>query len=163
MELSVPESLINLEQYVESIVVEFGSMPGVKVDAEIAHVGNEASTTTRTYPVTIIMDQPEGAQIQPGMAGSATANVVLPADWSDTGIQIPASAIFSPNTADPEDTFVWLIDQDTMQVTEHPVTVKSFTERGLLVSGLNSGDRIATAGVNTLSSGQKVRLSDQEG
>lgn len=162
MEIAIPETLINLEPFVETIEVEFASLPGQKIPAEIIHVGREASPSTRTYPVTIRMDQPEGAPIQPGMAGKATATVRLPEDWSQNGIQVPAAAVFSPNKAKPDETFVWVVDQQALTVSARAVTVRSFAERGLLVDGLDAGDRIVTAGANSLTEGQQVRLFGEE-
>ncbi len=160
MEVAVPENFINLEPFVEGIEVEFSSLPGKKIPARVARVGNEASTTTRTYPVTIVMEQPEGALIQPGMAGRATAQIHLPDGWSDVGIHVPSSAVFSPNTETPDDTYVWVIDPEDLTVTATPVTVNSFNDRGYLVSGLDAGARIAIAGANTLTEGQQVVLAD---
>lgn len=162
MEIAVPENLIRLEPFVEQIEVEFSSFPGNKIIAEIVHVGNEASASTRTYPVTILMDQPEGAPIQPGMAARATATVRLPDDWSKRGIEVPTAAVFSPNKASPDETFIWVVDPDSMTVSPKPVTIRSFAERGLLVNGLQAGDRIVTAGANSLTDGQQVRLHGKE-
>ncbi len=159
MEVAVPENFINLEPFVEGIEVEFSSLPGLKIPAQVAHVGNEASSATRTYPVTIIMEQPEGGVIQPGMAGRATAKVHLPDSWSDQGIHVPSSAVFSPNQKSPDETFVWVIDPEDLTVSATPVTVNAFNDRGFLVSGLEAGMRIATAGANTLKDGQKVTLT----
>ncbi|MCG7587034.1 efflux RND transporter periplasmic adaptor subunit [Photobacterium sp. OFAV2-7] len=160
MEVAVPENLINLEPYVQSIDVQFSSLPDLVIPAQIAHVGNDASPTTRTYPVTIVMDQPPGNKIQPGMAGRATAKVKLPADLQQVGIQIPVTAIFSPNTSHPDDKHVWIIDENSHQVSARQIQIRSFTERGVLVSGVNKGERIVTAGANSLIEGQKVRLHE---
>lgn len=163
MEIAVPESLISLERYVDAIEVEYASLPGVKIPAQIVRVGNEASLSTRTYPVTIVMQQPEEGVIQPGMAGRATARVRLPEGFEDTGIQIPVAAVFSPNTTATDETFVWVIDPNDSTVSAQQVTVAAFADRGLLVTGLTPGMRIATAGANTLTEGQEVRLlSDEE-
>ena len=162
MELAVPENFINLEPYVEGIEVEFSSLPGLIIPAKVARVGNEASSTTRTYPVTIVMEQPEGAPIQPGMAGRATAKAQLPQELAYVGIHVPSSAVFSPNRETPDETFVWIINPDELTVYAAPVTVKSFTERGFLVSGLTPGARIAIAGANTLKEGQSVTLAEAE-
>lgn len=161
MEISVPESLISLEPYVQNVDVEFSSLPDMTFSAQIARVGNEASLSTRTYPVTIVMDQNPDAKIHPGMAGHATAQVKLPESFNDTGILVPAGAVFSPNSAAPNDTFVWSIDPATNTVSATPVVVKSFVDRGLLVSGITPGTRIATAGANTLTEGQEVSLIEQ--
>ena len=43
--------------------------PDKEIAATIKEIGKEASKTTRTYPVTLLMDQPEGFKVLPGMAG----------------------------------------------------------------------------------------------
>ncbi len=161
MEVSVPESLIGLADYVDEISVTYTSLPGVEIDAKIARIGNEASLTTRTYPVTIVMDQPDGTKIQPGMAGRATASIMLPDDWTRSGIEIPAGAVFSPNGATTDETYVWIIDEATRTVSSKSVELISIGDRGLLVNGLEAGDRIVVAGANVLTEGQQVRLQGE--
>ena len=56
--ISVPEGLISYAPYVERIDVEFDALPGRPVPATILEIGREASTSTRTYPVTLVMDPP---------------------------------------------------------------------------------------------------------
>lgn len=106
MEVNVPEALIGLAPYVTEILVRFETLPDVEIPAQIKEISNEASLTTRTYPVTIVMDQPEGAEIKPGMAGEATALAELPADWAQQGVDVPVSALFSPDDAAPDEVFV---------------------------------------------------------
>ena len=161
MDVGVPEALIGLAPFVEEINVTFSSLPGVEVSAEIVKVGSEASLSTRTYPVTILMNQPEGAKIQPGMAGKATARVRLPEDWTKSGVEIPSAAVFSPDGASASETFVWTVDEGSSTVAMKPVEVVSIAGRGLLVQGLDAGDRIVTAGVNVITEGQEVRVEAQ--
>ncbi|MEM6474379.1 MAG: efflux RND transporter periplasmic adaptor subunit, partial [Planctomycetota bacterium] len=158
MEISVPENLIVLEPYVDSIVVS--GLPGVKIPAQIARVGTEASSSTRTDPVTIVMEQPEEGEIQLGMAGDPTAEIALPDGFEETGIQIPASVVFSTNTASPDDAFVWVIAPETSTVGASAVEVKAFGDRGLLVSGLEPRARLFNAGANTLTDAQEVHVSE---
>jgi RND family efflux transporter MFP subunit len=159
MEASVPERYIGfVPYYVKEITVTFSSLPGLEIPAEITNVGTEASQTTRTYPVTIVMDQPDGGTIQPGMAGTITATVELPPDWAKSGIEVPSAAVFSPNEATPDQSFIWVVDEATETVSMKSVELISMGERGLLVSGLNAGDRIVIAGVSVLTEGQKVRI-----
>ena len=105
MTVNVPEALIGLAQYVKEILVTFKTLPGVEIPAKIKEISNEASLTTRTYPVTIVMDQPKGAQIKPGMAGEAKAIVELPESWAKKGITVPAAALFSPDDAKTDEVF----------------------------------------------------------
>jgi len=158
MEVSVPESLIGLAPYVTEITVTFSSLPGQEIPAKITNVGTEASQTTRTYPVTIVMDQPDSGKIQPGMAGTVAATVELPPDWTKSGIEVPSAAVFSPNEATPDQSFIWVVDEATETVSKKPVELISLGERGLFVSGLDAGDRIVIAGVSFLTEGQKVRI-----
>jgi len=159
MEVSVPESLIGFaHDYVREITVTFSSLPGLEIPAKITKVGNEASQTTRTYPVTIVMDQPDGGKIQPGMAGTVAAMVELPPDWAKSGIEVPSAAVFSPNEATPDQAFIWIVDEATETVSMKPVELISMGERGLLVGGLDAGDRIVIAGASVLTEGQKVRI-----
>ena len=55
-----------------NIEVVFDTYPDLNIPAEIKEIGTEASATTRTYPITLIMDQPEDVQVLPGMAGKAS-------------------------------------------------------------------------------------------
>ena len=158
MVVSVPESLIGLAPYVKAVTVTFSSLPGLEIPAKVTNVGTEASQTTRTYPVTILMDQPDGGKIQPGMAGTVAATVELPPDWTKSGIEVPIAAVFSPNDETPDQSFVWIVDEATETVSRKPVGLISMGERGLLVSGLDAGDRIVIAGVSFLTGGQKVRI-----
>jgi len=159
--VQIPETLM---EHVDKVVaigayVVFDTYPGVKVPARIKEVGKEASKTTRTYPVTLIMDQPDAFKILPGMAGKArgdkSASVKVAEDVGMVGIEIPVSAIFAE---DGGKSFVWIIDEQTMKVSRQKVKVVNLTEQGALVTGLETGRWIVTAGVNTLVEGQQVRI-----
>jgi multidrug efflux pump subunit AcrA (membrane-fusion protein) len=161
MIISIPEDLINLTQYVKGVRVRFDAIPGTEAHATIKEIGAEASQATRTFPVTLIMDPTIGdTRINPGMAGEARAgDVEVPEHLLETGIEVPATAIFSPDGEDPSKTFVWVVDEQTSTVHRREVTPVKLTERGgTLVKGVEPGERIATAGVHRLREGQQVRI-----
>jgi RND family efflux transporter MFP subunit len=160
MEVSVPEALIGLVPYVKEILVSFKALPGAEILAQIKEVSNEASMTTRTYPVTIVMDQPEGAQIKPGMAGQAKVLGELPGDWAAKGIMVPAAALFSPDDAKTDEIFVWIINETDKTVQRRQVQVLSTASKGVLIKGIKAKERIVVAGVSFLTDGQNVRLLD---
>ena len=54
-----------------AVKVEFDAFPGSPVPATIKDIGTEASSSTRTYPVTLALEQPTDQKILPGMAGRA--------------------------------------------------------------------------------------------
>lgn len=160
MEVAVPEGLIGLAPYVEDVTVSFSSLPGVDVPATITKVGTEATTTTRTYPVTIEMAQPAGGRIEAGMAGAARATVRLPDDWVGKGVDIPAPSVFSPNGSNTSEAFVWVVDETSLTLSAQPVDVLGLGDRGLIVRGLETGQRIVVAGANSLVEGEVVRLAE---
>jgi len=158
MVVSVPEDKIGLARHVTKILVSFKTLPGVEILAKIKEISNEASLTTRTYPVTIVMDQPQGAEIKPGMAGEAKGFVQLPDEWIQKGIEIPASALFSPDDTKTSQVFVWVINEAESTVKRRQIQVVATSKRGMLIKGVKPKERIVTAGVSFLSDGQKIRI-----
>jgi RND family efflux transporter MFP subunit len=156
MTLSIPENLIGYADYVTNVRVTFDALPGVEVPATISEIGSEASQVTRTYPLTIVMDQPDGAEILPGMAGEASIQAQLP-ETAETGVHVPPTALFAGT--DTERSYVWIIDNDV--VTRREVQTGALTTTGVLVTGgLNPGELIVAAGVSALTEGQSVRVID---
>ena len=155
MWVNVPENLISLEPYVDIVWVYFDAL-GVEVPAEIKEVGREASQTTRTFPVNLIMDQPEDAKILPGMAGVARYTLNMPEDVKASEFLIPVTAVFT----DPEKqkSYVWLIDEEALTISRHEIIPGKLTGRGLRIQGLQPGQWIAVAGVDLLRDGQKVKI-----
>ena len=157
MTVDIPESLISLAPQVKEVTVIFDPFPDREILAEIKEIGTEASATTRTYPVTLIMDQPKGITILPGMAGKATGRRVEEMAADQTSVEIPVSATFTAGTGGQS--FVWVIDEAAKTVSQREVEVGELTNRGIQVlEGLNSGEWIAIAGVHSLKDGQKVRV-----
>ena len=71
--VDIPEHLISLAPLLDTAEVRFDAFPDAELVATVKEIGAEASQTTRTYPVTLVMDQPEDLRILPGMAGRARA------------------------------------------------------------------------------------------
>jgi RND family efflux transporter MFP subunit len=161
MIVDVPESLIPNVPFVESIEVTFTPFPDVKIPAKTKEVSSEASELTRTYPVTLIMEQPEGVEILPGMAGEATATAKLPPERLAEGITVVPSAVASSGSGG--ESFVWAVDEGSGVVSKTPVQVGRFTQYGVVITGgLEPGQWIVTAGVHSLIEGQKVYILEQE-
>jgi len=157
--ISVPENLIGYAPYVESVSVTFDALPGVTVIGHVAEIGNEASQATRTYPVTLGMEQPEGAEILPGMAGAATIVSRPPADTGTVGIEIPATAVFTGT--DMSKNYVWVIDETDKTLERREVIVGPLGRFGVTVTdGLTAGEWIAVKGVHSLKQAETVRIID---
>jgi RND family efflux transporter MFP subunit len=161
MIISIPENLIALASQARNIEVVFDPFPDRKIPAEIKEIGKEASRTTRTYPVTLIMEQPDDITILPGMAGKATGEGPEDTSLLPEGRPVPVSAIFSPDDIDK--TYVWIIDEKSKLVTKQEVTTGRLSNTGIMVTdGLETGVWIATAGVHDLREGMEVRILEDK-
>ena len=160
--VSVPENLISYAPYVQEITVTFDALPGVVVPAEVKEIGREASAATRTYPVTLVMQQPDNAEILPGMAGSARISSLLPEGAREAGTEIPATAVFSRD--DTSISYVWVIDTASNTLISREVDPGRLTAKGVLIrSGLQPGDWVVIKGVNSVQEGETVRILDMSG
>lgn len=154
-EVGIPETLISMAPYVEEVFVTFDAFPDDPVAGEINEIGREASATTRTFPVTVVMDQPENVTILPGMAGRARGKLKPPEGETAMDIVIPVTAVFAPE-ADNQ-SFVWIIDEASGAVSRRQVELGDLISSGYVVEkGLEQGEMIATAGVHFLKEGQVV-------
>jgi RND family efflux transporter MFP subunit len=160
--VSIPEQYISLVPQVRDLRVRFEAFKEIEIPAQVKEIGKEASAATRTYPVTLIMDQPDGVEILPGMAGVARGSAEIPAAQGSQRLIVPVTAVFSPEAT--EQSYVWVIDEAAMTVARRPVEVAGLNDTGVTIAeGLQPGEWIAVAGVHYLAEGQKVRMLDPQG
>ncbi|WP_254884086.1 efflux RND transporter periplasmic adaptor subunit [Aquimarina sp. TRL1] len=157
VEVGLPENVINKVALSMKTSLSFSALNGKKYEGTIIEISPIVDTGSSTYPVKIAIKKPETA-IKPGMA----ANVTF-----DFGEQekIPSSQLIVPVKAVGEDgngNFVFLIetaDGKTGIVKKQTIEIGELTTEGFTVrSGITAGQKIATAGLQTLLDGQKVRL-----
>ena len=115
-----------------------------------------ADPVTRTYLATFAFDNPSGVNVLPGMTAKVVLN--LPADLardSEKGLLIPASAVVTDTDGSA---YVWRYDEGNSQVSKAVVSIGDMSGASIRVlSGLEGGDRIATAGASHLREGMEVR------
>lgn len=153
--LGIPESIINKVQNNSIVDVDFSSLPGKKFKAKVTEVAPAVDVNTATYPVRVTVTNPSD-EIKSGMA----ANVTF--DFGDrkndnTTLVVPANAVGE----DSNGRFVFLIDDATevVKVKKQQIEIGDLTAEGFEVkSGLLVGQKIATAGLQTLLDGQEVKL-----
>lgn len=159
MVIQVPESAITLIPNAKDIVVQFDSFPNHLIAAQIKEISHEASTDTRTYPVTLIMLQPKDIEILPGMAGKVKGKIES-GNSTESKISIPVSALMTMGTDNKS--YVWIIDTNTHQVHRQQVIIGELTATGVsILSGLHENEWIVTAGVHSLEDGEKVTILNQ--
>ena len=158
MVVNIPENLISLVPTVGEVFVIFDAFPDVEVTGMIKEVGAEASQSTRTYPVTLTMAQPEGATILPGMAGKARGKP-REGDEAAKRVIVPAGALLR---SDNGSTVVWVVDENSMTVAPREIKTGLLNAVGIHVEeGLSAGEIIVVAGTRSLKEGQKVKFLEQ--
>lgn len=161
MVIDIPEKYIGLVQHVEDVFVTFDAIGDLQLPAQVTEIGTEASETTRTFPVTLLMEQPKQAQVLPGMTGRAGGRISE--DYQPfSNIVVPPSAVFVPEgKTDPH---VWLVDPATKSVSSKEVETGAPRSQGVAInSGLKPGDIVVTAGAHSLREGQEVKLEQENG
>jgi membrane fusion protein, multidrug efflux system len=123
--------------------------PKVKATGRVREVAPQADPVTRTFQVKVaIIDPPESMRL----GSTVTGSITLP---EPLGIELPASALTEAN-GHPA---VWVVDKPSLTVSLHNVDIGRYDPTNIVVSaGLNAGDLVVTAGVQTLRPGQKVRM-----
>ena len=147
IEINVPENQMEDLRKTEQIQASFWALPGITINGQIREVAPMADQTTRTFKVRIhLMNPPE--QIKLGM----TASVQINAQTALQTIAIPLAAIYQDGNTP---TSVWVVKNN--QLILQSVTIGNFGNGTIeVLSGLQSGDCIVTAGVHKLQEGQKV-------
>lgn len=155
----IPEQYISLVPRIQNLRVRFDAFNEIEIPAQVKEIGKEASQATRTYPVNLIMEQPDNFEILPGMAGVASGAAAVAEVERSKSVGVPVTAVFSPGATG--ESFVWVIDEAAMTVKRRAVVVDTVSDTGITISeGLQPGEWIATAGVHYLKEGQKVRIMD---
>ncbi len=159
VEVGLPENVINNISVGMTAQITFPTLDNSSFTGEVIEVSPVTSQNTTTYPVELEVIDPV-AQIRPGMAASVLF------DLAATGDQDRSDVIIVPINAVGEDgngNFVFLIKSDDNQVgvvEKRTITIGEMTANGFEVKGgLGPGELIATAGLQTLLDGQKVKLN----
>ncbi len=160
-DVDAPERFISAVPSARNIWVEFDALPGRRLPADLFEVGSEASATTRTFPVTLILDQPADFRILAGMAGRVSGDIDTGEAAASGQVILPLSAIYSPDRG--KTSYVWVFDEESQTVRSQEVAANRILDVGVAVQeGVEPGSWVVTAGVHFLEEGQKVRLLGAE-
>src|SRR5215467_15891625 len=145
----VPEQLMRTGPRDPLVQIALTNDPTVRATGRVREVAPQADATTRTFQFKVgIIDPPEGMELGP----TVTGRIKLPAP---PGVEIPASALTEANGRPA----VWVVDPQNKTVTLRNVDVLRHDPATVVISqGLEAGDLVVTAGVQTLHPGQKIRL-----
>ena len=157
VEIGVPENFISELESNQKVKVKFNSIHEMTYEGVIHEVGY--SSAGSTYPVTVRLTNGDD-RIRPGMP----ANAMIKFDDHHTNksaLIVPAASVGE----DDKGNFVYKIiaQGEAQQCTKQYVKVGELTDVGFeVISGLNNGDLVASAGLNILSDGMKVSLYSKQ-
>ena len=125
--------------------------PGVNTTAVVREIEPQAQSATRTRRARLTLsDTPAAFRL--GSAISVTlSSAIAPR------LEVPLSALQEVDGK----TRLWLLDTHTQTVQPREVSVVSRdADSALLDNGVKPGERVVTAGVNSLTPGQKVKIDE---
>ncbi|WP_339071865.1 efflux RND transporter periplasmic adaptor subunit [Methylovirgula sp. 4M-Z18] len=145
----VPEELIRTGPRDPAVEIALTQDPQVRATGRVREVAPEADAATRTFQIKVgIANPPETLRL----GATVTGRIKLSAP---AGVEVPASALTEAN-GHPA---VWVVDPKSQTVSLRNVVVLRYDPASLVISqGLENGEFVVTAGIQTLFPGQKVRL-----
>ncbi|MEE9911433.1 MAG: efflux RND transporter periplasmic adaptor subunit [Deltaproteobacteria bacterium] len=153
IEINVPENRIDAVRVASSARITFWALPDVVMPGRIREIAPMADAAARTYKVRVTLLQPSD-QIRLGM--TASVQIHEPVGAAATPY-IPLSALYQTGGTP----HVWIIQNGNVLL--RPVKIGVFgNDQVQVLSGLNTGDMVVTAGVHKLREGQKVTIMTGE-
>lgn len=145
------------QKVTRSLLAYFDAHPDRGYPVTLKEYQTSANPETQTYSVRLTMPQPDDFQAYPGMSAKVEADLI---NIETDGYSIPIQAVFGGNDGTK---FVWTV-QDDMTVQKNEVQTGEMIGSDISISsGLNGGEKIVIAGVNTLQPGQEVSfLTEKE-
>ena len=149
---AVPEQQVGklraLEGVAGALQVKLWGAGDAGVPASVREVAAAADPVTRTFLVKADVGK---APVRIGQ----TATVTLPVPAAQGAFKLPLAALFEQQGR----THVWRLDTGAMTVSAQPVQVVGAEGNfALVAAGVSAGQTLVSAGVHTLTAGQKVTL-----
>jgi membrane fusion protein, multidrug efflux system len=145
----VSEQIIRTGPRDPLVEISLTADPQLRAAGRVREVAPQADSATRTFQVKVaIIDPPEAMRLGSTVTGSI--RLAPP-----PGVEVPASALTEANGRPA----VWLVDPQSQTVSLRSVDLLRHDPATVVISqGLETGEIVVTAGVQTLRPGQKVRL-----
>lgn len=152
----IPETVMAAELLTAEFIdltAEFSGAPGLRFPVTLREKAQVADATTQTFQVRVVLPAPEAVRILPGMSATLTMVYRRSSALGDP-ILIPPSATVSAVDGQSK---VWVVDDDGKVSSRSVKLGRSVGGQIEVLSGLEAGERVATAGVSFLREGMIVR------
>ena len=148
----LPESLASTLAIGDAVTVTTTDASGTETKGIVREIAPSASATARLRRVRLTLDAPDEA-----FRLGTTVEALVTRPLGQPLVRLPASAVLG----DGETASVWVLDPTAGTVASRSVSVLSRTANVVSIGqGLTDGDRVVTAGINSLSPGQQVLVSE---
>lgn len=150
--VDVPDEMARTLKIGDPFTTSLQVEPSVHADGRVREIAPQADAATRTRRLRITLDAP------PPTFRIGTTVVASPRRDERSLVDLPRSALLRANG----DTFVWVVDEKAMTVSRVRVEVgEAAGDTVPVIQGIDAGTRVVTAGVNSLSDGQKIKLDPE--
>jgi RND family efflux transporter MFP subunit len=158
--LGLPESFIPQVNVQDEVDIQFSALPDQSYKGIVSEVSFAISSRTSTYPVVIKLEG-DTRSIRPGMAATVRFSINTASAINPDLLIVPSQAVGE----DEDGNFVFALEayEDHYLATRRPVEVGRLTSAGFeILDGLDDGELVATAGLQTLLDGMKVSLFEDQ-
>lgn len=155
--VGLPESIVNKVELGMSAMVSFSALKITDLEANVIEIAPILDVNASTFPIELEIINPLIA-IKPGMIAKVTFIFGNKESTGNNSIIVPVKAVGE----DGKGNFVYVIESSDNiigTVKKQHIIIGELTNEGFTIrSGLSEGQKIATAGLQTLLDGQKVNL-----
>jgi RND family efflux transporter MFP subunit len=156
IELGIPENVINRINSGMNVSIAFPSLNNI-FNGVVSEVSPSIDVNSSTYPVNIKILNPT-INVKSGMAANVSFN--FGSSSSKEFLVVPIAAVGE----DSEGSFVFLVesadDGNIATIKKQHIQIGELTSDGFeVINGLSLNQRVATAGLQSLLDGQKVRIN----
>ncbi|MBR3698156.1 MAG: efflux RND transporter periplasmic adaptor subunit [Bacteroidales bacterium] len=145
VKITVPENEIATIHTGDPAKIVIPALNDRHYSGQVTEKGMTASLLTHSYPVKVLVDNPDK-----DLASGMIAKVMLKADVN-SAIIIPANAIL----INKDGKFVWVVENE--RATRRMIQISGYSGTGVIVSeGLKGGDQVIVEGYQKVSEGMKV-------
>ena len=146
----VPERFAPYVERNASARITFDIFPGQVFEGRIGYVGGTVDEANRTFPIEIVMSNPDGL-VKPQMV----ANVEVATDELSDVIVVPQEVVL--RTEDGYQVFVVVEREGQTEASARSVRLgPSFENRVVVTEGLDAGDRLVVVGHQLVDPGDRV-------
>ncbi|MCG8308091.1 MAG: efflux RND transporter periplasmic adaptor subunit [Cytophagales bacterium] len=154
--LGLPESFISAVNVQDNVEVTFSALQDQVFQGIVSEVSFAISSQTSTYPVVVKLEG-DTRSIRPGMAASVKFKISTENISNPDLLLVPSQAVGEDELGN----FVFALEasDDHYLATRRSVTVGQLTSGGFeILEGLDEGELVATAGLQTLLDSMRVQL-----